>query len=489
MISGREISGRAALTQIESAIAKARGSESELEASLRSAEAEASRLRVERTGLFRELARIKIDALQSEGIVNDLDQVERRALALVKDRSAALMAQANTRDGLYKAVQQSETERHKLASTLEQALAALDKVKLAAEPKIRASAPWKAQQEKIAATIKVAEEAEKKTILAETDREQKRKPYEADPLFMYLWKAKFGLAEYTGGNIARFFDRMIARTVGYPEARANYAMLNEIPQRLREHAERRLAAVDLEKANLAKAEGLALSELGAGDLVTKVETARIALVEAEKSLSAAKASLTAFETRTAAAAADPAYDQAIQLLADADARQDLQELYRDAARTRTKDDERLVRAIDALGARLAKAEEETGKIRFQVRDMAQRRADIERERDSFRQSGYDNPYGSFGSNINLGSILGGILQGAIQGAILRNSLRDGYRQQGGGSVFGPWTAPDNTQTPSGGGQWVPPWLDQGGDSSSGGSWGGDSGGGGGGDGFSTGGDV
>jgi hypothetical protein len=485
------ISGRQALSQIESAIAKARGSESELDAALRSAEAESARLRAERTGLFKELARVKIDAFQSEGIVNDLDLAERRALALVKDRSATLTAQASSRDGLYKSVQKAETERHALAVSLEQALAALDKVKLAAEPKIRASAPWKAQQEKITAAIKIAEESEKKALLAETDREQKRKPYEADMLFMYLWKAKFGLAEYTGGNIARFFDRMIARKVGYPEARANYTMLNEIPQRLREHAERRLAAVDPEKANLAKAEGEALKELGAGDLVTKVEAARLALVEAEKSLSAAKSSLAAFETRTAAAAADPAYDQAIQLLSEADARQDIQELYRDAARTRTKDDERLVRAIEGLDAKLAKTEEETGNVRFQVRDMARRRADIERERDSFRQSGYDNPYGSFGNNINLGSILGGILQGAIQGAILRDTLRDGYRQQGGGSVFGPWTAPDNTHVPPSGGQWVPPWLDNGG-SSGGGSWGGgDSGGGssGGGDGFSTGGGV
>ena len=31
---------------------------------------------------------------------------------------------------------------------------------------------------------------------------------------------------------------MIARLVGYPEARPNFAMLNEIPMRLREHAER-----------------------------------------------------------------------------------------------------------------------------------------------------------------------------------------------------------------------------------------------------------
>ena len=33
-------------------------------------------------------------------------------------------------------------------------------------------------------------------------------------------------------------DRLVARVVGYDKARANYALLNEIPERLREHARR-----------------------------------------------------------------------------------------------------------------------------------------------------------------------------------------------------------------------------------------------------------
>ena len=55
---------------------------------------------------------------------------------------------------------------------------------------------------------------------------------------MYLWRRKFGTAEYRAGNFARFLDRQVARLVGYDKARANYVLLNEIPQRLREHAAR-----------------------------------------------------------------------------------------------------------------------------------------------------------------------------------------------------------------------------------------------------------
>ncbi len=488
------ISGRDALASIEQTIARARASETELEAALHSAEETAARLRAERTAAFKLLAQIRLDSFMRDGVVGPLDAAERRALDLVKDRTRELQAEAATRQRLYGDVQAAEKDRHAKAAALEQALAALESVKQAAQPKIRASAAWKAQEAKIAAAIKVADEAEKKARVAEQDRIDKGKPYEADPLFMYLWNARFGQAEYKGGAVTRFFDRMIANKVKFADARANYAMLIEIPKRLREHAERRKAAVETEKQGLAAAEARALNEVGAGDLVAKVEAARQTLIDAEKSLSMKKATLDEFETKSAAALKDPAYDQAVQLLAEADSRDDIRKLYAEAARTPTKDDDRIVKQIEQIDARLARVEQDAERTRAEARDMARRRAEIEREREHFRRRGYDNPYGGFQNDNVLGQILGGILSGALQGSILRDALRDGYRQRdnpwggggAGGPVFGPWTVPDNSSSPSSGGQWVPPWLDGGG-----GPWAGDGGGwsGGGGDGFSTGGGV
>ncbi len=506
MVSGATslISGRDALAAIEGAIGKARSNEQQLDAALRSAEEEAARLRADRTAALRSLARARLDAMVQEGttpeLLSSLDSAERRALDLVRDRSVALKQKAVERTSLYEAVQQAEAERHGRAATLEQALAAIESVRRAAEPKIRSSAAWKAQEAKIAAAERVAEEADKKADQAEADREAKRKPYEDDPLFMYLWNEKFGTSEYEAGTFARFFDRMVARLVGYQDAAPNYRMLNEIPLRLREHAERRKAAIETERQGLAQAEMAALAEVGAGDLAAKVEAARSALIEAERQLSDRKRKLEAFESDHAAAAEDPVYEKAVAILAEADARDDLRELQRQAAQTRTDEDDRIVRQIAAIDQKLAKAEADVDNIRAEARDLAKRRAEIERERDHFRGRGYDNPYGGFGNGDALGSILGGILQGALQGSILRDALRDGFRQRdnpwgggpSGGSVFGPWTVPDNRSTPpSGGGQWVPPWLDGGG-SSGGGSFGGGSiggGSGGGGDGFRTGGGV
>jgi hypothetical protein len=84
----------------------------------------------------------------------------------------------------------------------------------------------------------IVRNAEEKAARAEADRAEKRRPYESDPLFMYLWRRRFGTRDYEASNLVRYFDRKVAHLIGYEAARVNYAMLMELPDRLREHAER-----------------------------------------------------------------------------------------------------------------------------------------------------------------------------------------------------------------------------------------------------------
>ena len=69
----------------------------------------------------------------------------------------------------------------------------------------------------------------------------------------------------------------------------------------------------------------------------------------------------------------------------------------------------------------------------QARQIAERRATIEAERDEFRRRGYDGPYGTFNNETVLSSVLGGILGGMLQGTVLRDVLQGGYHRQP-----GPW---------------------------------------------------
>jgi hypothetical protein len=87
-------------------------------------------------------------------------------------------------------------------------------------------------------SAEVVRNAAEKAAQAAADRAEKRKPYEADPLFMYLWRRRFGTGDYKASGLVRSLDRKVAHLVGYEDARVNYAMLMELPERLREHAER-----------------------------------------------------------------------------------------------------------------------------------------------------------------------------------------------------------------------------------------------------------
>jgi hypothetical protein len=89
-----------------------------------------------------------------------------------------------------------------------------------------------------AASDSVISNAQEKLAQAEADREEKRRPYESDPMFMYLWRRRFGTRDYEAGNLVRYLDRKVAHLIGYEAARVNYTMLMELPDRMREHVER-----------------------------------------------------------------------------------------------------------------------------------------------------------------------------------------------------------------------------------------------------------
>jgi hypothetical protein len=465
------ISGRQALAQIEQAVARARQDENRLNAALRQASEQAVRLRAERMEAYRELARLKLDALPAQRM-DELDTIERRALALLSDRRNALEQLTQRRAEAEAAVERAEAERHARASVLEQALDALQDRRTAIEADTRVNPEWATQRARVDEVARMAEEAHKKTAQAETDREQKRKPYEADPLFMYLWNRRFGTADYRASNLVRYFDRKVARLVGYDKARVNYTLLNEIPTRLREHAERLRGEVQAERERLTAVERAALASGGIEPLETAARDAKAALDEAEGRLAEAQAHLAEFDRAhdTSVLQGDMPFREAVELLAEADAQQDLRALYQEALKTPTPRDEAIVRRIEATEIGIGQAEREMGQIRSQLRDLAHRRADIEHQRDQFRRQGYDNPYGSFGNEAVLTNVLGGILGGLIQGAVLGQVLNQGYHRRpspwdsdfGGGGAF-PFPIPQGGE----GG-----WIGGGGGFETGGSFGG-----------------
>jgi hypothetical protein len=473
------ISGRQVLATIEQVVAQARDEEGRLVADLQDATDRATRLRFERMEAFRELARLKLDPQTRDGVIGDIDVAERRAMELIESRRRTFAELTERRRAAAAAGQEAEVERHAKAAALEAALDAIGDLRSKVEAETRISGDWAAARAKVDETGAMAAKAETKAAQAEADRADKGKPYESDPLFMYLWGAKFGTADYRAGPLTRYFDRKVARLVGYDKARANYAILNEIPVRLREHAAHLKAEIEAARKRLEALERSALVAAGVEPLEERAVDAKAALDEAEARLAKERQALAEFDRRYDASAleGDAPHREAVELLAAADAQQAWQRLYREAVVTPSPHDEAILGRIEEIERDIGRTEKRIGELKQQVRALAARRDAIERERQEFRRRGYDRPYGRFGNENVLSSVLGGILGGMIQATVLRDVLQGGYRREPGpwDSGFGGPSFP--FPTPPGGG----PWGD------AGGMGGGMGGGDGGGDGFDTGG--
>lgn len=488
------ISGQQALRQIEAAAGKIRGQENELQTALTQAAERGERLRADRIEAFKQLAAIRLDALRGQSLISDLDAAERRALDQIAETERELSRLGSERARLETARATADQQRHPSADNLASALAALEDLQARVEPVVRQQPAWLAQKKAVEAAQAIADESDKKAKGAEADLESKRKPYEADPLFMYLWNRKFSTSDYKSGFFVRFWDRKVAALVNYPDARANYAMLNEIPTRLRAHAQRQVDEVANQNGKLGEIELAALRAAGSGAAEERVATARTSAKSAEDALMAAEAAIAALDARQGEftrSRTDAAFNRAVDFVASADAQETIQELYREARQTPTRDDDMIVARIEKIDAELTRAEDEMSGLRRKAQDVAGRRVEVERERDSFRKRGWDNPYGQVSNEGLLGDVLGNLIKGAIQGAVLGGVLKDGYRERrpradtgfGGKGGFNFPLPPLGGDSDGGG------WIGGGGGGSWGGGGGGDSGGSSGGDGFTTGGSV
>ena len=420
---------------------------------LRSASEDAVRLRAEQSEAYKALARLRLDALSRDQVVGRLDSAEQRVLDALDKRKAALTELAGKRAELAAAMAAGEERRDAEAAALEKAIDATEDLAEKTVARLASDPGWLERSKKAAAAEATAAAASAKTTRSEADREEKREPYEADALFMYLWKRGYGTAAYRAGRLVRYFDAKVARVIDYDTARPNFYMLNEIPLRLREHAGRLDAAAAAARTERESFERRALEADG-------IEGLEDAATAAEQTLSTTDADLEALDAKLAEADEqhagmldernDPTFAGAIGGLAEAISREDLASLHKQAMATPTPEDEKIVASLREIEQKLVRREAEAEEVRKAAVDLAHKRAEFERSRDRFRSSGYDDPLGQFASGALIGSIIGEILRGVMNSRHLDDALSHGFsrrRSRSGGSVGGGLRLPRGGRRP------------------------------------------
>jgi chromosome segregation ATPase len=456
--------GRQTLASIESTLGRLHAEEGELDTALRSAVADAGRLRKERVEALRELARIKLDELQAGRLVSDLDAAERRAQQMLSQRREKLVEATKRRETAVGQLEHVDAAREAAAAAVEKALDDVEAVRAAAEAKVKATDEWRAAKAAFEAADAVASAAEQKATASQEELGAKKKPYDNDPLFAYLWTRGLGTSRYSANRLVKFIDERMAKFIGFDNARANYAMLLEIPQRLGEHAARQRAMAVERKAKLSQLERRAMVEAGIEAKERELAAARQVLAGADAEFQKSRDLLREADERRArmlAESEDTAYNEALSTIVAGDSQDDLATLYREARRTATPADEAIVRKLEETGERIAKADAEVAGLRRSAQDLARRRMEVERVRDRFRDAGYDHPHTTFGNDGELARVLQQILKGAVQSGLLWELLRRGYgfRRSRGRPDFGghfPFPIPGGGSPGPIGGDWREP---------------------------------
>jgi len=426
------ISAREALRSIERAISGSQQEEDRMTEMLRTAIDDAARLRNQQADSLKALARMRLTAIAASTATERLDAAEKRALEALRGHALRLASAATDVKRAAATLATAEVERDEAADNASRAADAVDGLADQVYADIHENREWGAQTARLANAESTAVAAEKKAVQAETDREEKGRPYETDKLFLYLWQRGFGTPSYEAGLVARYFDSKIAGLIGFGNARIDYHMLNEIPLRLREHAQLQQSATIDEQNALARIERAVLIAAGIEPLEEAADAADDIFGDTEDKVEDLRQDQAGAMQEHAILTddrRDPQLQAAITALAEEMGREDLTRLLSEALRTPSRKDEQIVQSLRDVERKLERREAEAEEVRKAAVELAKKRTELEQSRDHFRQSGFDDPRGQFDNGDMIAAAVESVVRGILSSGGLNKALRDGFSRR------------------------------------------------------------
>ncbi|MCF6302738.1 MAG: hypothetical protein L3J13_06000, partial [Devosiaceae bacterium] len=262
------ISGPEAMASLDDAVRDIRRDESDIGKRLSRSVERMGKIRENEAELCRQLAKLRLSPKMQQEIEGRLIPAEKQARQVFKTHAAESEAVAKTLKAQDEVIAQLAKSRHVALQELGRAQEKLKGISSRVADLVAADPQYADLRANVDELQTIANESLKKTEQAEADQEQKGRPYREDPLFMYLWDAGYGTSSYKANNLARWLDGLVAKMIRFHDARPNFAMLNQIPVRLREHAERQVVAAEEAEEKIDDIEARAVKKAG-GDPITK----------------------------------------------------------------------------------------------------------------------------------------------------------------------------------------------------------------------------
>jgi hypothetical protein len=257
---------------------------------------------------------------------------------------------------------------------------------------------------------------------------------------MYLWQRDYGLPAYTARPLLRWLDGKVAQLIGFADARANFARLNEIPERLREHAERLKATAEREFVALKVLDTAAQQADGIPALEAQLASEQAKLDAIDARIEAAEADHQALQARKAAYATgeDEHTRKAVEYLAAELRRDDLAELRRAVLATPFPDDDLIVNRLLQRADETRELEASLESLKQTLGQYRRRLGELEAVRTDFKRHHYDRTGSTFSDGALIATLLNSFLSGMLDRGMLWKVLQEQqrYRPQRSDPSFG-----------------------------------------------------
>ncbi len=384
-------------------------------------------LRQREIGVLSVLARIRMREIEGGELKAALDETGKRVKELLGQREGALAAVGEELAAAEREHAAREQERAAQQTVVGAAEKAVDEAEAAAQQALGADSNYRAKLEAAAASDSVADSAEAKATAAHSDREQKGKPYEADPLFTYLWGRGFGTAAYAHGGLTRALDGWVARVADFEPHRRDYWLLTELPARFDEHSTRMREQANADYAAVQALERAAADTAGVPARQKALEQAKGALTEIDAKIDEQEAAVAALVERRAAFASgdDEISRKCNELIRETLKGEQMRTLRERASATPSTDDDAAVDELTEIRANLPRIEAEAARSRERHEVNRDRFAKLEEVRKRFKESRYD----AVSSEFVNGALIAALLTQLLAGSVGIGAFWDALKQQ------------------------------------------------------------
>lgn len=409
--------GRETLASIEKALADVSERADKLQSELDKANQSKAELIARRLDAFGDLAKFRTQLALADGVIDEADQLSTHVRTILEARQTSLDAlkrrEADAGD--------ERAERLKAQEALDKEIEALetklDGFAKTAKRKLASDAKYSALTKRQSELEDMAAKAAAKAETAHAEEAEKGAPYRDDPLFMYLWDRGYSTPRYDKTGLVRALDGWVAKLVGYQDARSNFAVLTQIPQRLSAHAERLAEEMKAGRDTIDKIEAEKIKDLAGDDFLKSLHASHEKRMDKIADIERLNAELleTGSQIKAYAEGNDPSFAEAIAKTTQFLEGQSLTALRHEARATTDSGDDEIV----ALIARLT---DERNSLDNLMRSKGEalnaafkRKEELLRIAAEFRRSRYDRPGSVFEPGTNGGgeALLQMLLEGAI----------------------------------------------------------------------------